>query len=382
MPLMSAGSMQSILSSSFPGGLPEPAVAYVLRDVLRALSYLHEQGHVHRDIKAGNILVGGDGSVKLADFGVSASIYDGFSSSSSSASFSLLREMAGTPCWMAPEVIHSHVGYGIKADIWSFGITALELAYGRPPLSHLPPSKSLLVRVTSRLWLDYAKNFYKGKKKLSKDFKEMVAGCLSQDPSNRPSADKLLRHPFFKNCRSQDYLVKTVLRGVPPLEERFNVRTEINDEGIPTPKSRRVSGWNFCEDGFEMAPVFTKERLDNDEETKQVIEEDIVQVKKVEVPSNTKLLVPKLVSLLGSLEKQQEMLATIVENCGGVLDGCEERVMEEREKWMIEFVKLLQKTVDELSLELQREKSKNVQLQEELERLVVGRNMEEEEGNE
>ncbi|XP_020581914.1 serine/threonine-protein kinase BLUS1 isoform X2 [Phalaenopsis equestris] len=200
MPLMSAGSVQSILASAFPGGLPEPAVACVLRDVLRALSYLHGQGNVHRDVKAGNVLVGGDGSVKLADFGVSASIYDGVSSSSS-ASFSMLREMAGTPCWMAPEVIHSHVGYGIKADIWSFGITALEIAYGRPPLSHLPPSKSLLARVTSRLWINDAKKFYNGKKKLSKAFREMVALCLSQDPSSRPSADKLLCHPFFKKCR-------------------------------------------------------------------------------------------------------------------------------------------------------------------------------------
>ncbi|KAL0322480.1 UNVERIFIED_CONTAM: Serine/threonine-protein kinase BLUS1 [Sesamum angustifolium] len=142
MPFMSGGSLQSIIASSFPDGLPEPCIATVLKEILSALSYLHGQGHLHRDIKAGNILVDSNGSVKLADFGVSASIYEsnlthGLGRSSSSSSLRLT-DFTGTPYWMAPEVIHSHTGYGFKADIWSFGITALELAHGRPPLSDLP----------------------------------------------------------------------------------------------------------------------------------------------------------------------------------------------------------------------------------------------------
>lgn len=218
MPFMAAGSLHSIISSSFPDGLPEPSIAVVLKEILSALSYLHDQGHIHRDIKAGNILVDSDGSVKLADFGVSASIYESYHWSCSSSSF--CNDMAGTPYWMAPEVIHSHMGYGVKADIWSFGITALELAHGRPPLSHLPLSKSLMMRITNRFRIEdsHDKNDKeKKKKKFSKAFKEMVAACLSQDPSKRPPAGRLLRHPFFKNCKSPEYLVKNVLQVVPPL---------------------------------------------------------------------------------------------------------------------------------------------------------------------
>lgn len=110
MPFMAAGSLHSILSSSFPDGLPEQSIAIVLKEILHALSYLHGQGHIHRDIKAGNILVDSDGSVKLADFGVSASIYEMQQSSSSgllrmsAAQASFCSQMAGTPYWMAPEV--------------------------------------------------------------------------------------------------------------------------------------------------------------------------------------------------------------------------------------------------------------------------------------
>ncbi|XP_059671053.1 serine/threonine-protein kinase BLUS1-like [Cornus florida] len=102
---------------------------------------------------------------------------------------------------MAPEVIHSHTGYSFKADIWSFGISALELAHGRPPLSHLPPSKSLFMKITNRFrFSDYEKiNQSLKNKKFSKSFKDMVALCLDQDPSKRPSAEKLLKHSFFKN---------------------------------------------------------------------------------------------------------------------------------------------------------------------------------------
>ncbi|KAK7279746.1 hypothetical protein RJT34_24803 [Clitoria ternatea] len=190
MPFMAAGSLQSIISHSFPNGLPEPAIATVLKHTLNALSYLHAQGHLHRDIKAGNILIDSNGSVKLADFGVSASIYDSAtchpSSSSSSSSSSLFTDVAGTPYWMAPKVIHSHTGYSFKADIWSFGITALELAHGRPPLSHLPPTKSMMLKITKRFrFSDFDYKCGNGtRKKFSKAFKDMVASCLDQDPSS------------------------------------------------------------------------------------------------------------------------------------------------------------------------------------------------------
>ncbi|KAG6582364.1 Serine/threonine-protein kinase BLUS1, partial [Cucurbita argyrosperma subsp. sororia] len=283
MPFMSAGSLQSIITSSFPDGLPEPCIAVVLREILHALTYLHDQGHLHRDIKAGNILMDSNGSVKLADFGVSASIFEANSTQgvpiSPSSTSMMLKEIAGTPYWMAPEVIHSHNGYSLKADIWSFGITALELAHGRPPLSHLPPSKSLLLKITRRFrFSDYEnQQNSNNKNKFSKGFKELVASCLDQEPSRRPCADKLLKHPFFRNCKGPDLLIKTVLQGLPSVEERFklgklqrlpSMKTEEDDEEEIEKeiiKQRRISGWNFKEDGLELEPVFPGENCEEDE---------------------------------------------------------------------------------------------------------------------
>ncbi|KAL9237165.1 hypothetical protein vseg_011749 [Gypsophila vaccaria] len=267
MPFMSAGSLQSIIMSNFPTGLPENCIAIVLRETLKALMYLHDQGHVHRDVKAGNILVDSNGGVKLGDFGVSAPIYD--------TNFdSKLKEVAGTPYWMAPEVIHSHNGYGFKADIWSFGITALELAHGRPPLSHLPPNKSLLFKITRRFrFSDYDKGgspMEVGvKKKFSKFFQDMVGLCLNQDPSKRPTAEKLLRHGFFKGSKNGEFLVKNVLVNLPSVEERFKRSKMVKlpsagsttcsteeDEAGELDRQRRVSGWNFNVEGFELDPVY------------------------------------------------------------------------------------------------------------------------------
>jgi serine/threonine-protein kinase OSR1/STK39 len=246
MPFMSAGSLQSIISSSFPDGLSEPCIAIILKETLTALSYLHSQQHIHRDIKAGNILIDSNGSVKLSYFGLLASIYQALSSTRQGWSSS----PADAPYWRAPEVIQSQQGYTVKADIWSVGITALELAHGRPPLS----SKH--------------KNF-------SKAFKEMVTSCLHQDPSKRPSAETLLKHSFFENCEGLDFLVKNVLQGLPSLEERFKEISKINihaplrskkvddDEGVwserQSIKQRRISSWSFNEDGFELDPVYPTE---------------------------------------------------------------------------------------------------------------------------
>ncbi|KAG8370360.1 hypothetical protein BUALT_Bualt14G0108800 [Buddleja alternifolia] len=285
MPFMSGGSLQSIIASSFPDGLSEPCIATVLKEILSALSYLHGQGHLHRDIKAGNILIDSNGVVKLADFGVSASIYDssiGTSGYSSSSSSMRLTDVAGTPYWMAPEVIHSHTGYSFKADIWSFGITALELAHGRPPLSHLPPSKSLTMKITKRFrFSDHYEETKESKnRRFSKAFKDMVGLCLDQDPSKRPSPEKLLKHSFFRNCKGPDFLVKNVLHGLPSVEQRFN-ETKIlklgdfgeedeDDESSSSGeivKQRRISGWNFNEEGFELEPVFPS---DQTESVKQV----------------------------------------------------------------------------------------------------------------
>ncbi|MCL7049358.1 hypothetical protein MKW94_011593 [Papaver nudicaule] len=430
MPFMSAGSLHSIISSSFPNGLNEASIAVVLKETLNALLYLHDQGHLHRDIKAGNILVDSDGSVKLADFGVSASIYEpntSYSSSNSPSSSNLMfNEVAGTPYWMAPEVIHSHVGYSFKADIWSFGITALELAHGRPPLSHLPPWKSLFMRITNGLRLsDYHEHTQimhnnKIKKKFSKNFRDMVASCLAQDPYKRPTAEKLLKHPFFKNCtKSVDFLVKNMLQGLPTVEERYreeSVRfhrpipsldideepriadaqheeTDDEDDSLVV-KHRRISGWNFNENVLELYPVFPNDthqeispsssstsslsnvtNQSDDELNKEKHDKTEENLEDCSTTSSTTTismvdvapLIPNLETLMDSLDIERKMVSNLLnqirlrapESVNAVDD--DEMQMRREEK--------LHEMVRKLSFELHEEKKKCFQLEQELESL-------------
>ncbi|KAL8026396.1 hypothetical protein ABFX02_14G024400 [Erythranthe guttata] len=408
MPFISGGSLQSIISSSFRNGLSEPLIATVLKEILTALSYLHGQGHLHRDIKAGNILIDSNGAVKLADFGVSASIYE----SNWSTRSMMLTDVAGTPYWMAPEVVHSHTGYSFKADIWSFGITALELAHGRPPLSHLPPSKSLIVKITKRF--RFSDHYQKSKddkgkeRKFSKSFKNMVSLCLDQDPSKRPSSEKLLRHSFFKNCRSTDFLVKNLLQGLPCVGQRFrggkiqrvlsfnrsDVLLDVDfDEkdgffsGENT-KQRRISGWNFNEEGFKMDPVFPCEQ--KEEEGESIIQENgnegLVAVGSDSSPEQTEgsdekgrniddgyygneaesgsgvnmgVVVESLMFLEKSLEYQKEQVGEMIAWIRG-----EETVEKNREDELMEVI-------TKLRMEIEREKKKRFDLEMELQSLKL-----------
>ncbi|XP_020251600.1 serine/threonine-protein kinase fray2 isoform X1 [Asparagus officinalis] len=249
MPYMAGGSCLHIMKSSYPEGFEEKVIATLLREVLKALVYLHGQGHIHRDVKAGNILIDDNGAVKLADFGVSACMFDTGDRQRSRNTF------VGTPCWMAPEVMQQLHGYDFKADIWSFGITALELAHGHAPFSKYPPMKVLLMTLQNAPpGLDYERD-----KRFSKSFKDLVGACLVKDPKKRPASEKLLKHPFFKHARSEEYLVRTILDGLEPLGERFRTlkgkeanfllqnKTAAGDKEHLSQQEyiRGISAWNF-----------------------------------------------------------------------------------------------------------------------------------------
>ncbi|KAI3763251.1 hypothetical protein L1987_53705 [Smallanthus sonchifolius] len=249
MPFMPGGSCLHILKSAHPDGFEEVVIATILREVLKALEYLHDHGLIHRDVKAGNILISERGAIKLGDLGVSACLFDSGDRQRTRNTF------VGTPCWMAPEVMEQLHGYDFKADIWSFGITALELAHGHAPFSKYPPMKVLLMTLQNAPpGLDYERD-----KKFSKSFKQMIASCLVKDPSKRPSAKKLLKHSFFKQAKSNEFIARKLLEGLPTLGDRLQALKKKEEDmlvqkKIPDGKKeeisqneykRGISSWNF-----------------------------------------------------------------------------------------------------------------------------------------
>ncbi|KAI0344126.1 kinase-like protein [Trametopsis cervina] len=254
--LMNAGSAMDVMRYAWPGGMEEEVVRCILRQALEGLNYLHVNGLIHRDVKAANLLIDDDGTVLLGDLGVAAPLWEtgedalpAVRAAPASSAFARpggssggghiilstppthghahthnakhrplgkRKSFVGTPCWMAPEVITGKT-YDASADIWSFGITALELAHGRAPHTRSPPSAALTsIALSPPPTLDRAG----GAHRYSALFAEVVSLCLNKDPARRPSAETLLGMAWFRGAKKKGYLVGKVLKGLPPLTTR------------------------------------------------------------------------------------------------------------------------------------------------------------------
>ncbi|XP_063995830.1 mitogen-activated protein kinase kinase kinase kinase 5 isoform X5 [Diachasmimorpha longicaudata] len=221
------GSLQDIYHITGP--LTEIQIAYMCRETLLGLAYLHDMGKMHRDIKGANILLTEAGDVKLADFGVSAQI---------TATINKRKSFIGTPYWMAPEVaaVERKGGYNQLCDIWACGITAIELAELQPPMFDLHPMRALFLMSKS----SFKPPTLKDRDKWSPIFHNFVKVALTKNPKKRPTAAKLLAHGFFQEDMSKR-LALELLQKVSNPSHMFTELDADDDGAVPNVPQRIAS---------------------------------------------------------------------------------------------------------------------------------------------
>ncbi|XP_028446784.1 myosin-IIIb isoform X7 [Perca flavescens] len=226
--LCNGGSVTELIKGLLMRGqcLQEPVISYILYSALLGLQHLHNNRIIHRDVKGNNILLTTEGGVKLVDFGVSAQL----------TSARLRRNTSvGTPFWMAPEVIACEqqydYSYDARCDVWSLGITAIELADGDPPLAEMHPVKALfkIPRNPSPT--------LRNPEQWCRSFCHFIGQCLIKDFEARPSVTHLLEHPFIKQAHGKDVVLPQQLAGLIKEQQELGCKTKTKQELINTRKT-------------------------------------------------------------------------------------------------------------------------------------------------
>jgi len=210
--------------------LKEEEISVVCHSILQGLMYLHKQKLIHRDVKAGNVLLNKRGDIKLADFGVSAQLNETVAKRCT---------VIGTPYWMAPEVLTAKKEYDYKADIWSLGVTAFEMATGSPPYADIHPMRAIFMIPT--------KPSPKLPDGFGADFNDFINKCLKKNPDQRPNAETLLDHPFVKGKGDTTIMHELVHSAMPDI---MTFRDKMSEE-----RKRRSSGSNEDKGTNKIKPI-------------------------------------------------------------------------------------------------------------------------------
>lgn len=205
---MDAGSLEDIIKYGYKRGIKdELACAHIINGFLKALDYFHKCHQIHRNVKACNVLINSKGDAKLSDFGLATSLIQGGVRKQACLS------MFGDACYMSPEILKNGEGYTTKSDVWSLGLTVIEIATGTMPYAGMKFMESI-VNIMEKEAPELPAEF-------SSTFRDFVKRCLVMDPEKRASVEELLGHRFLKNADEGLANTLQMLKMLPPLHERF-----------------------------------------------------------------------------------------------------------------------------------------------------------------